>query len=688
MPADDADDPLASPEMVGGDPADGLEYQPPPQQGAAGTGGGFGRGQSGCAPRAPTQAQGPGRGGRGAATTAGGQAPAEAPADPQVCGSFDGKWDALVENFNVFLRPAGSTERPTALSLDGSEGNYYTLRSIAWSPDSKKLVAYHTRPGYDRQVHYIESSPTDQLQPKHSSISYRKPGDALDIAYPALFDVATRRETEIDPALFPNAYNLTPPVWWKDGRGFTFEYNQRGHQVYRVIEVDAQTGKARALIDEQSKTFIYYNILAEGLSGGRRYRHDMQDGKEILWASERDGWEHLYLYDGVTGKVKNQVTKGEWVVRMVDRVDEDKRQIWFQAGGMNPGQDPYFTHYYRIDFDGTGLTKLTEADGNHTLTFDASRKYYVDTWSRVDLPPVAQLRRTEDRKVVMELGQGDATAWLASGFKMPEVFVAKGRDGKSDIWGTIVRPSNFDPAKKYPVIEQIYAGPQGSFVPKTFSAVAPTQALAELGFIVVQIDGMGTSNRSKAFHDVAFQNLGDAGFPDRILWHKAVAAKYPSYDIGRVGIYGTSAGGQSAMGAMLFHAEFYQVAVANSGCHDNRMDKIWWNEQWMGWPLGPQYAASSNVDHASQLQGKVLLIAGEMDNNVDPASTLQVVDALVKANKHFDMLYIPGQNHGVAVLSTQHYLQDYFVHHLLGVEPPDWNRVTLDAEPVTAGGND
>jgi dipeptidyl aminopeptidase/acylaminoacyl peptidase len=208
-----------------------------------------------------------------------------------------------------------------------------------------------------------------------------------------------------------------------------------------------------------------------------------------------------------------------------------------------------------------------------------------------------------------------------------------------------------------------------------------------LGFIVVQIDGMGTSNRSKAFHDVAFKNLGDAGFPDRILWHKAVAAKYPSYDIGRMGIYGNSAGGQSAMGAMLFHPEFYKVAVANSGCHDNRMDKIWWNEQWMGWPLGPQYAASSNVDHASQLQGNVLLIAGEMDNNVDPASTLQVVDALVKANKHFDMLYIPGQNHGVGVLSSQHYLQDYFVHHLQGVEPPDWNRVTLPAEPVTAGGN-
>ena len=448
-----------------------------------------------------------------------------------------------------------------------------------------------------------------------------------------------------------------------------------------------RSGKARALIDEASPTFIYYNLLAEGLSGGRRYRHDVNDGKEIIWASERDGWEHLYLYDGVTGKVKNQITKGEWVVRMVDRVDEDKRQIWFQAGGMNPGQDPYFTHYYRINFDGTGLTRLTEADGNHTVTFSSDRKYYVDTWSRVDLPPVAQLRRTEDRKVVMELDKGDATALLASGVKMPEVFVAKGRDGKTDIWGIIIRPTNFDPAKKYPVIEDIYAGPQGSFVPKTFSAVQRNQALAELGFIVVHIDGMGTSNRSKAFHDVAFKNLGDAGFPDRILWHKAVAAKYPWYDIGRVGIFGTSAGGQNSLGGVLFHPEFYKVVVTNSGCHDNRMDKIWWNEQWMGWPLGPQYAASSNVDNAYRLQGKALIIMGEMDSNVDPASSLQVVNALVKAKKHFDMLYIPGQNHGVGVLATHHYRDDYFVHNLLGVEPPDWNRVSLPAEPTATGGN-
>ncbi len=206
---------------------------------------------------------------------------------------------------------------------------------------------------------------------------------------------------------------------------------------------------------------------------------------------------------------------------------------------------------------------------------------------------------------------------------------------------------NFDPHKKYPVIENIYAGPQGSFVPKTFSAVAPDQALAELGFVVVHIDGMGTSNRSKAFHDVAWKNLGDAGFPDRILWHKAAAAKYPWYDISRVGIFGTSAGGQSALGGVLFHPEFYKVTVTNSGCHDNRMDKMWWNEQWMGYPIGPQYEASSNVVNAHLLQGHALIIAGELDDNVDPASSLQVVNALVKAHKHFDMLYIPGQNHGV-----------------------------------------
>ncbi len=673
--------PEADLEGPGGDPVDGLEFQPPaPQDGDEGR---FEHIQRPCAQRPPSQSRG-GQG-RGQRLSVGSQLLGQLPPEPpEVCASFDGKWEAFIQNYNVFLKAVGTKDPAIPLSFDGSEGNYYTLRSVAWSPDSRKIAAYHTRPGYDREVMYIESSPADQIQPKHTTIHYQKPGDALDIAYPELFDVDTKQEIAIDKALFPNPFSLSTPVWWKDGRGFTFEYNQRGHQAYTVIEVDPKTGKARPLIAETSKTFFYYSNLGPGFSAGRKYRHDVNDGKEIIWASERDGWEHLYLYDGVTGKVKNQITKGNWLVRNVDYVDDVDRKIFFEAGSSVPGQDPYFTQTYRINFDGTGLTRLTDADGMHTVTFSHDHKYYVDTWQRVDLAPIAQLRRTSDQKVVMDLDKGDTSALLAAGFKFPEVFVAKGRDGQADIWGTITRPLNFDPSKKYPVIENIYAGPQGSFVPKTFSPLAPDQALAELGFIVVHIDGMGTSNRSKAFHDVAFKNLGDAGFPDRILWHKAVAAKYPYYDISRVGIFGTSAGGQSSLGGVLFHPEFYKVVVTNSGCHDNRMDKIWWNEQWMGWPLGPEYAASSNVDNAYRLQGKALIIIGEMDTNVDPASSLQVVNALVKAHKHFDMMYIPGQNHGVGILANEHYRDDYFVHYLLGVEPPDWNKVTLPEEEKEA----
>ncbi len=584
--------------------------------------------------------------------------------------SPDGNWEALIRNFNVYLRKKGETEA-TPLSQDGSEGNYYLLQSIAWSPDSRRLAAYRRRPGYVREVHYVESSPADQLQPKHSTIVYAKPGDTLALDQPVLFEVETRQAVPIDSSLFPNPYSLSRMEWWKDGRGFTFEYNQRGHQVYRVIEVAADTGAARALISEESRTFVDYRpLVSNARDTGKKVRYNVADGKEIVWGSERDGWEHLYLYDGLAGRVKNQITKGNWVVRAVTKVDEEKRQVWFQASGMEPGQDPYFVHYYRINFDGTGLTRFTEAAGEHSVAFSPDMKYYVDQWSRVDMPTVAELRRTEDRKVLLELEKGDKAALEAAGWKAPEPFSAAGRDGKTEIWGVIFRPTNFDPAKKYPVVEQIYAGPQGSFVPKAWSGAS--QALAELGFIVVQIDGMGTNNRSKAFHDVAFKNLGDAGFEDRILWHKAVAAKYPWYDIARVGVYGTSAGGQNAMGALLFHPEFYKVAVSNSGCHDNRMDKIWWNEQWMSWPLGPQYAASSNVDNAAKLQGKLLLVLGEMDNNVDPSSTLQVVNALIKANKKFDLLVVPGGGHGAGGAYYQHLLQDFFVHNLLEVEPPEW----------------
>jgi len=274
----------------------------------------------------------------------------------------------------------------------------------------------------------------------------------------------------------------------------------------------------------------------------------------------------------------------------------------------------------------------------------------------------------------MELETADISELLKTGWKMPEVFKSKGRDGVTDIWGIIVRPSNFDPSKSYPVIEYIYAGPHSNHVPKNFRPNnGNMNPLAELGFILVQIDGMGTSNRSKAFHDVCWKDLKDAGFPDRILWMKDAAARYPYMDITRVGIFGTSAGGQNSAGALLFHPDFYKVAVSACGCHDNRMDKIWWNEQWMGWPVGPEYAASSNTENAYKLKGRLLLINGEMDANVDPASTEQLVNALIKAKKDFDYLFVPGMGHSGGGEYGERRRRDYFVKHLLGVEPPVWN---------------
>ena len=589
--------------------------------------------------------------------------------------SPDGKREAYINNHNVFVREKGKRDG-MPLSMDGSEGNFYALGTIAWSPDSKKLAVFRVRPGYHRKLQYVESSPRDQVQPHYGSIEYAKPGDVLDFPQPIMFDVESKRQYVIDNTLCANPYQLSRPEWRKDSRAFTFEYNQRGHQVYRIIEVEAATGKPRAVISEEPKTFFTYS--------SKKFRTDINDGKEVVWMSERDGWNHLYLFDGVTGAVKNQITKGNLVVRGVEKVDEDKRQIWFQASGMYTGKDPYLIHYFRINFDGTGLTALTEADANHTVSFSSDMKFYVDTYSRVDQPTIAELRRTEDRKVLTELERGDISELTKAGWRAPEVLTSLGRDGKTDIWGVIYRPANYDPLKKYPVIENIYAGPHSSFVPKTFSAYNQMQSLAEVGFIVVQIDGMGTSNRSKAFHDVAWKNLGDAGFPDRILWHQAVAAKYRYYDITRVGIYGTSAGGQSSLGGMLFHPEFYKVCVSSCGCHDNRMDKIWWNEQWMGWPLGEHYAAASNVDNAHRLQGKLLLILGELDTNVDPASTMQVVNALIKAEKTFEFLEIPGAGHtnGGAYGDKKRY--DFFVQHLLDVKPPDWNKLEKKANPTAA----
>lgn len=580
--------------------------------------------------------------------------------------SPDSNWVAFIKNFNCFIKKRNAKEE-YQLSFNGSEGELYSS-FIKWSPDSKKLATYQVRLHTKKYIYFVESSPEDQLQPKLHKREYLKPGDALPIRKPCLFNVEERKQIPVDTQPFEHQYSVSDLKWWNDSRAFTFEFNQRGHQVYQVVEVDAQTGNTKILIDERSNTFIDYS--------SKKIRCDVKDGQEIIWASERDGWNHLYLFNSQTGKMKNQITKGEWVVRDVVHVDEDNRQIVFRASGMYPGEDPYLIYYYRINFDGTKLTRLTTEMANHRATFSEDYKYFIDNYSRVDLPPVTVLRSSSDGKVLMQLEKADITKLLEKGWNFPEVFAAKGRDGKTDIWGIIYRPTDFDSTKTYPVIEYIYAGPHSSHVMKSFlSYYRSFTGLAELGFIIVQIDGMGTSNRSKAFHDVCWKNIKDAGFSDRILWIKAAGEKYPYLDTTRVGIFGTSAGGQNALAALLFHPEFYKVSVSSCGCHDNRMDKIWWNEQWMGYPIGPHYAENSNVVNAYKLQGKLLLIVGEMDDNVDPASTMQVVDTLIKSNKEFELVVLPGMRHTIGGKYGERKRRDFFIKYLLGFNPPDWNKM-------------
>lgn len=576
--------------------------------------------------------------------------------------SPDKNWKAFIKNYNVFIKNDKDIE--FQLSFDGSEGDFYSSH-LKWSPDSKKLATNKIRDNKEHLIYFVESSPKDQLQPKLQKREYLKPGDALKIKRPALFDIEEKNQIPIEESGFLNQFSLTDPNWRADSRAFTFEFNGRGHQVYQVVEVNASNGKIIPLVNETSKTFIDYS--------SKKFRQDLNDGKEMIWASERDGWNHLYLFDN-KGNIKNQITKGEWVMREVTKIDEKNRQIIFGASGINKDEDPYHIHYYAINFDGSGMKELTPENANHEITFSSDSTYMIDQFSRADMPTKTVLRKTSDGKILTELEQIDVSKLKETGWQMPEVFSSKGRDGETDIWGIIYRPTNFDPNKKYPVIEYIYAGPHSSHVPKSFIAYnSRMAAMAELGFITVQIDGMGTSNRSKAFHDVCWKNLKDAGFPDRIIWMKEAAKKYPYIDTNRVGIFGGSAGGQNAMGALLFHPEFYKVGVASCGCHDNRMDKIWWNEQWMGYPIGPEYAECSNVDNAHLLEGQLMLILGEVDDNVDPASTMQVADALIKANKEFELVILPGVNHTLGGDYGERKRRDFFVKYLLNEDTPEWN---------------
>lgn len=581
--------------------------------------------------------------------------------------SPDGKWTAFIKNDNVYVREV-ATGKEKQLSQDGTLSNYYSSY-IQWSPDSKSVVSCRIRPVEKRYVYYVESSPAEQAQPKLHKQEYAKPGDELRFKVPCIFEVESGRRLIPSTELFSHQYELSGPMWNADSKAITFEYNERGHKVYRVLEMSAVDGSVRTLIEEKEEKYVNYP---------RIYRNYLSDGKRIIWSSERYNYNHLYLYDRATGKPLNQITKGEWYVRGVQHVDEANEVIYFSANGMKKGEDPYLIHYYRINFDGSNLVELTPEEGMHQCWYSSDYKYLVDVYSKVDQAPIAVLRDAKNGKIRMQLDKADISALLANGWKAPEVFSAKGRDGKTDMWGVIYRPSNFDPSKKYPVIEYIYSGPGDQYVPKTFSSYNWWMtSLAELGFIVVQVDGMTTSFRSKEFEEVCYKNLKDAGLPDHIAWIKAAAQKYPYMDIDRVGIFGCSAGGQESTGAVLFHPEFYKAAYSACGCHDNRMDKIWWNELWMGYPVDESYSACSNVDNAHLLSRPLMLVVGELDDNVDPASTMQVVNALIKANKDFELVVIPGAHHTMGEDFGEHKRYDFFVRHLMGITPPSWDKVKI-----------
>jgi dienelactone hydrolase len=572
--------------------------------------------------------------------------------------SKDKQWVASIKGGNLFVK-AATGDKEIQLTKDGSTEKPYGRYS--WSPDSKHLVAYKTDPKKVKEISFILANVPGTTRGEIKTRPYAQPGDENTTYEMYVFNVTDQSSIKVDADKLENV----PELHWRYGNDqyFTFEKSDRGHQRFRVIEADVTSGKTKNIIDHKTNTFIFDQ---------RIYTKYLPETHEIVWITDKDGWRHIYLVNELTGAEK-LVTKGDWVVRDIDSVDVKKKQIWFRGSGMTADEDPYFVHNYRIGFDGQKLFDLTPEKGNHTVVYSPDGTYYQDTYSQVNIAPVVALKATATGKKIMELEHFDAKDFTATGVQLPEVFVAKGRDGKTDIWGVICRPSHMDPNKSYPIIENIYAGPQDSFVPKNFTPSGEMQSMAELGFIVVQIDGMGTDNRSKAFHDVCWKNIADAGFPDRILWMKAMAAKYPQADINRVGIYGTSAGGQNSTGAVLFHPEFYKVAVSACGCHDNRIDKQWWNEQWMGYPVGPHYDAQSNITNAAKLKGNLLLIVGEADSNVPPESTYRLADEFKKADKDVDLVIIGGSDHTDGGPYGRGKKRDFFVRHFLNVEPPNRN---------------
>jgi dipeptidyl-peptidase-4 len=602
--------------------------------------------------------------------------------------SPDGRRAAFIRDWNLWVRDV-ATGRETQLTTDGVKDFGYAtdnagwVRSnrpvLVWSPDSRKIATFQQD---DRPLGEMYLVTTKVGHPELQQWKYPLPGDSvISMIQRVVIDVDAPRVIRFQMPADAHRSTLCDHVvcrgtewadveWYPDGSHVAFVSTSRDHkhEVFRVA--DAATGAVRDVFREDVATQYESGTTIANW-------RVLPATNEVIWFSERDDWGQLYLYDLATGRLKSRITSGEGNVAELQRVDEKTRTIWFVGNAREKGRDPYFRHFYKIRMDGTGLTLLTPENADHNIALAPSGQYFVDTYSTPDTPPVSVLRDLNG-KTIVTLETANISRLRAAGWKPPMPITVKARDGKTDLYGLMYVPTNLDRAKKYPIVNHIYPGPQtGSVGGRSFSpARGDAQALAELGFVVVEIDGMGTPWRSKTFHDAYFGRMGDNTLPDQVAGMKELAQRYPFIDINRAGIYGHSGGGFAAADAMFKYPDFFKVGISEAGNHDQREYEDDWGERYQGLLVrtpdgGDNYAAEANQIYAKNLKGKLLLAHGTTDDNVPPYNTLLVVNELIKANKDFDLILLPNRAHG---FGNEPYMVrrrwDYFVKNLLGAEPP------------------
>ncbi|MCZ8227760.1 S9 family peptidase [Flavobacterium sp.] len=602
--------------------------------------------------------------------------------------SPDGKKAAFIKDWNLWIKDL-ATQKETQLTFDGVKDYGYATDNagwkhsnkaiLLWSPDSKKIATFQQDQRHVKDMYLVS---TNVGAPKLEAWKYPLPGDEKIIQIErVIIEVETPKVIRFNIAPDPRRGTLCDDIscsgsfddneWNADGTKLVFVSTSRDHKEAKVRIADALTGAVKDIFEEK--------VATQYESGqGKVNWHFLESSNEIIWYSERDDWGHLYLYDAKTGKLKSQITKGNFVVTQLLKVDEKNRVLYFEANGRESGRDPYFSHFYRIDFSGKNLQLLTPEDGNHTISLSPNGDYFVDTYSQPNVAPVSVLRATNG-KLIATLEKADISKLVATGWKAPEPIKVKSRDGKWDLYGLLFTPTHLDPTKKYPVVNYIYPGPQGGGVGSRnfLSARSDHQALAELGFAVVIIDGTCNPDRSKSFHDACYGNMADNTLEDQISGIKQLATKYPFMDLGKVGIWGHSGGGYATAAALFRYPEFYKVGISESGNHENRNYEDDWGERYIGLLTKDangksNYEDQANANFASNLKGKLLLAHGGMDDNVPPYNTYLVIQALQKANKDFDFILFPNARHGFGA-DTYYMMRkrwDYFVTHLLQAQPP------------------